>query len=118
MVQRKLGRSTESPKPPPSSGGFSLLLTGQRKSPGLNLLDDCLGSSTGCIFLFVKCFSGMGEFLVPATADFPLQLALAVACIVGLTLYLLLQPGEGGDDDDNNSGGGGLMQPVAMGATG
>ena len=60
----------------------------------------------------------MGEFLVPATADFPLQLAVAIACISGFGLYLLLQPGEGGDDDDNNSGGGGggLMQPVAMGA--
>lgn len=62
----------------------------------------------------------MGEFLVPTTADFPLQLALVIACTLGFGLYLLLQPGEGGDDDDNNSGGGGggLMQPVAMGAAG
>jgi hypothetical protein len=60
----------------------------------------------------------MGEFLVPAAADFPLELVLGIACSAALAVYALLQPGEGSDDDDNNSGGGGggLMQPVAMGA--
>ncbi|MFM7287319.1 MAG: hypothetical protein ACKO02_10920 [Cyanobium sp.] len=58
----------------------------------------------------------MGEFLVPASADFPLQLVLGLVCSAALGVYALLQPGEGGDDDDNGSGGGGLMQPVAMGA--
>ena len=70
-----------------------------------------------CIFLFVKRFSGMGEFLDPATAEFPLQLVLGIACSVGLAVYALLQPGEGSDDDDHGSGGGGLMQPVATGAS-
>ena len=70
-----------------------------------------------CIFPFVKRFSGMGEFLIPATAEFPLQLVLGIACGVGLAVFALLQPGEGSDDDDHGSGGGGLMQPVAMGAS-
>jgi hypothetical protein len=70
-----------------------------------------------CIFPFVKRFSGMGEFLDPATAEFPLQLVLGIACSVGLAVYALLQPGEGSDDDDHGSGGGGLMQPVATGAS-
>lgn len=58
------------------------------------------------------------KFLVPAPAHVPVELALAIACVLALGLYGLLQPGEGGDDDDNGSGGGGggLMQPVAMGA--
>jgi hypothetical protein len=58
----------------------------------------------------------MGEFLTPAVAEFPLQLVLGIVCIVGLSVFALLQPGEGSDDDDHGSGGGGLMQPVAMGA--
>jgi preprotein translocase subunit SecG len=58
----------------------------------------------------------MGEFLVPAAPEFPLQLVLSIVCSAALGVYALLQPGEGSDDDDNGSGGGGLMQPVAMGA--
>jgi len=70
-----------------------------------------------CIFPFVTRFSGMGEFLNPATAEFPLHLVLGIVCSVGLAIYALLQPEEGSDDDDHGSGGGGLMQPVAMGAS-
>ena len=58
----------------------------------------------------------MGEYLVPASTDVPIQLLLGLVCTAALGLYALLQPGEGGDDDDNGSGGGGLMQPVGMGA--
>jgi len=56
----------------------------------------------------------MGEFLVPAAPEFPLQLVLSIVCSAALGVYALLQPGEGSDDDDDGSGG--LMQPVAMGA--
>ena len=43
----------------------------------------------------------MGEFLIPASAEFPLQLVLGLVCSAALGVYALLQPGEGGDDDDN-----------------
>jgi len=58
----------------------------------------------------------MGEFLAPATTEFPFQLLLGILCLAALGVSALLQPGEGGDDDDNGSGGGGLMQLIAMGA--
>ena len=56
----------------------------------------------------------MGELLVPANSEFPVQLVVSIVCSIALGVYAALQPGADSDDDDGP--GGGLMQPVTVGA--